>query len=91
MNGSGLRAVSSEGGQGLNQSGGSTAEPSLEQNQSNFPRTGLGTGYKIGPEIGSKIGPEIGSRKGSETGLETNSRIGLEPVSSSNSARMENI
>ena len=30
MNGSGPRAVSSEGGQGLNQSGESTAEPSLE-------------------------------------------------------------
>ena len=32
-------AVPSKYGQGLNQSGGSTAEPILEQNQSNFPRT----------------------------------------------------
>jgi len=56
MNGSGPGAVSSEGGQGLNQSGGSTAEPNLEQNQSNFPKTCSGTGYRIGPEIGPRIG-----------------------------------
>jgi len=50
MNGLGPGAVFSEGGQGLNQSGGSTAEPSLEQNQSDFPKTGSETGYRIGPE-----------------------------------------
>ena len=44
MNGSGPGAISSEGGQSLNQSGESTAESSLEQTQSNFPRTGLETG-----------------------------------------------
>ena len=49
MNGSRPGAVSSEGGQGLNQSGGSTAKPSLEQNQTNFPRTGSGTGQKQAP------------------------------------------
>ena len=49
MNGSGIGAISSEGGQGLNQSGESTAEPSLEQNQTNFPRTGSGTGQKQAP------------------------------------------
>ena len=50
MNGSGPGAVSSEGGQGLNQSGGNTAEPSLKQNQSNFSRTGSGTGFKTRAE-----------------------------------------
>ena len=79
MNGSGPGAVSSEGGQGLNQSGGSTAEFSLEQNQSNFPRTGSETGCRIGPETGPR------------TGLETGSRIGPEPIPSSSLARMENI
>jgi len=73
MNGSGPTAVSLEGGQGLNQFGGSTAEPSLEQNESNFPRTCSG------------IGSETCSRIGSETG----SRTGPKPVPSSNSARME--
>jgi len=43
-NGSGPGAVYLKGGQGLNQSGGSTAEPSLEQNRSNLPRTGSETG-----------------------------------------------
>jgi len=71
MNGSRPGAVSSEGGQGLNQSVGSTAEPSLEQNQSNFPRTH----------------PEIGLRTGSETGLETCFGTGPEAVSSSSSAK----
>ena len=56
MNGSGPGAVSSEGGRGLNQSGESTAEPSLEQNQSNCPRTGSKTGYKTGPETSSRTG-----------------------------------
>jgi len=32
----------------------------LEQNQSNFPRTG----YRTGPEIGSRTGPETSSRIG---------------------------
>jgi len=44
--GSGPAAVPSEDGKGLNQSGGSTVEPCLEQNQSNFSRTGSGTGFK---------------------------------------------
>ena len=66
MNGSRPGVVSSEGGQGLNQSGGSTVEPSLEQNQSNIPRTDSGTGYKTGPETGSRTGSEIGSRTGLE-------------------------
>jgi len=87
MNGSGPEAVSSEGGQGLNQSGGSAAEPSLEQNQSNFPRTGSGTGYRIGPETGSRTG----SKTDSKIGLKTGSGISPEPVSSSSSARMESI
>jgi len=51
MNASGPGAVSLEGGQGLNQLGGSTAEPSLEQNQSNFSRTG----YRTISETGSRI------------------------------------
>jgi len=67
MNRSGLGAVSSEGGQGLNHSGGSAAEPSLEQNQSNFPRTG----YRTGPETGSRTGSETGSKIGLETGFRT--------------------
>ena len=50
MNGSGPGAVSSEGGEGLNQLGGSTIEPSLKQNHSNFPRIVSGTGFKIGAE-----------------------------------------
>jgi len=58
MSGSGPRAVSSEGGQGLNQAGGSTVEPSLEQNQSNFPRISSETGPEIGSETGSRTGPE---------------------------------
>jgi len=62
MNGSGPGAVSSKGGQGLNQSWGSTAEPSLEQNQTNFSRTGSRTGYRTGqkqvPEQDQKQIPE---------------------------------
>ena len=50
----GLEVVSSEGGKSLNQSGGSTVEPSLEQNQSNFPKTGSETGPKTGSETGSR-------------------------------------
>ena len=56
MNGSALGAISSEGGQGLNQLGGSTAELSLKQNQTNFPRTGSGTGYRTGLETGYRTG-----------------------------------
>ena len=44
----------------MNQSGGSIAEPSLEQNQSNFPRTGSGTGYRTGPKIESETGSRTG-------------------------------
>jgi len=72
MNGSRPGVVSSEGGQGLNQSGGSTAEPSLEQNQSNFPGAGLGTGYRIGPETGLETGSRTGpgaDTLGGEQGL----------------------
>jgi len=47
-----------EGGQGLNQLGGSTAEPNLEQNRLNSPRTGLETDSSIGLETGSRTGPE---------------------------------
>jgi len=46
--GSGPEAVSLEGGQGLNQTGGSTAEPSLQQNQPNTPKTGSRTGSGTG-------------------------------------------
>jgi len=46
-----------EGGQGLDQSRGSIAEPSLEENRLNSPRTGLETGSRIGLEISSKIDP----------------------------------
>jgi len=46
----GPRVIPLKDGQGLNQSGGSTVEPNLEQNQSNFPRTVSGTGFKIGAE-----------------------------------------
>jgi len=66
VDGSGLGVVSSEGGQGLNQLGGSTIEPSLEQNQSNFLRTGSGTGYKTGPETGFRTRPKTGPRTVSE-------------------------
>jgi len=66
-------AVSLEGGQGLNQIGESTAEPSLKRNQPNTPKTG------------SRIGSGTGSRTGSGTG----SRTALEPVSPSIQARIE--
>ena len=42
--GLGLGGVSAETGQGLEQTGASTAEPCLEQNHSNIPETGSGTG-----------------------------------------------
>ena len=61
--GSGTGADLLEGGQGLNQTGKSTAEPSLEQNQPNTPetgsRTGLGTGSKTVPE---PVSPSIQAR-----------------------------
>jgi len=59
-------AVSSEGGEGLNQSWGSTVEPNLEQNQSNFSRIDLGTGSKTGTETGSRIDLETGFKIGPE-------------------------
>jgi len=49
-------------GQGLNQTGRSTAEPSLEQNRPNTPetgsRTGSGIGFRIGSGAGSRTVPE---------------------------------
>jgi len=86
----------------LNQLGGSTAEPSLEQNQSNFPKTSSGTGYKTGPETGSRTGervaepsleqnqpnsPRADLRIRSRAGLET----GFEPISPSIPAREESV
>ena len=60
--GSGPGAVSVESGQGLNQTGGSTAEHSLKQNQPNTPETGfrigLGIGFSTGIGIGSRTVPE---------------------------------
>jgi len=61
--GSRPRVVSLESGQGLNQTGESNAEPSLEQNQPNSPetgsRTGSGTGSRIAPE---PVSPSIQAR-----------------------------
>ena len=57
--GSGLGAVSIKSGQGLNQTGGSTAEPSLEQNQRNTPETSPGTGSRTVPE---PVSPTIQAR-----------------------------
>ena len=54
--GSGPEAVSLEDGQGLNQTGGSITEPSLEINQSNTPETGSRTGLETGFRSGSKTG-----------------------------------
>jgi len=69
MNGSGPGAVSSEGGQGLNQSGGSAVEPSLEQNQTNFSRTGYRTGQKQAPEQDQKQVSEQAWKQASEQAL----------------------
>jgi len=57
--GSGPGAVPVESGQGLNQTGGSTAEPCLEQNQPNTPGTGSRTCLRSGLRIGSGIGSRI--------------------------------
>jgi len=56
----GLRpgAVSLEGGQGLNQTGGSTVELSLKQNQPNTPEIGSRTGSGTGSGIGSRTAHE---------------------------------
>jgi len=70
INGSGRRAVSSEGGQGLNQSGRSTTEPNLEQNQSNFPKSSE-TGYRTGPKPSLETSSETGFRTRSETSSRT--------------------
>ena len=47
-----------EGGQGLNQTGGSIAEPSLEQNWLNSPQTGSGKCSRIGLKTGPEQAPE---------------------------------
>jgi len=61
--GSGPGAVYVKSGQGLNQTRGSTAEPSLQQNQPNSPETGsrigLGTGSRTGLGTGSRTAPEF--------------------------------
>ena len=56
--GSGPGAVSLEGGQGLKQTGGSSTEPSLDQNLPNSSRTGWETGSGTGSRIGSGTVPE---------------------------------
>jgi len=56
--GLGPRVVSVKSGQGPNQTGGSTAEPCLEQNQPNTPGIGSRTGLRSGSGIGSRTGPE---------------------------------
>ena len=74
--GSGHGVVSLEGGEGLNQTGGSTAEPGLDQNQPNSSQTGWNTGSRTG------------SGTGSETGSRTGSATVPEPVSPSIPARV---
>jgi len=78
-NAPGTGAVLSEGGEGVNQIGGSEAEPGLKQYQPNSSQTG------------SEIGSRTGSKIGFKAGLETGSKTGPEPISSSSSARMESI
>jgi len=61
------RAGLLEGGQGLNQTGGSVAELSLKQHLHNSPRTGLETDSRAGLSIGSRtdlepISPSISAR-----------------------------
>jgi len=61
--GSGPGAVSVESGQGLNQIGGSTAEPSLEQNQPNSPETGSRIGSGTGSRtVSEPVSPSIQAR-----------------------------
>jgi len=50
------RADPLEGGQGLNQTRGSIAEPRLEQNQPNSAQTDLRTGCRTGLETGCRTG-----------------------------------
>ena len=50
MNGSRPASVSVKGGQGLDQTGGSTAKPCLEQNRPNGSETGSRTGTETAPE-----------------------------------------
>jgi len=47
-----------EGGEGLNQSGGSIVEPNLEQNRLKSRRIGLETGSRTSLETSSRAGPE---------------------------------
>ena len=47
-----------EGGHGLNQTGGSSVEPGLAQNQPNSSRTGQETGSRTGSRTGSGTVPE---------------------------------
>jgi len=54
-----LELILWEDGQGLNQTGGSVAEPSLEQNQPNSPRTGSRTSSRTISEL---ISPSIPAR-----------------------------
>jgi len=56
--GSGPGAISMESGQGLNQTWGSTAEPSLKQNQPNTLETGSRTSSGTCSGTGSRIVPE---------------------------------
>jgi len=52
-----------EGGQGLNQIKGTTAEPSLEQNQPNSPETDSGTGLGKGTRtVPEPVSPSIQAR-----------------------------
>ena len=80
--GSGPATVPSEDGQGLNKSGGSTAEPCLEQNQSTCSRIGSETGPESGlrtsSEIGSRIGPGVYTLGGNQ-GLHQSGGITAKP------------
>jgi len=53
--GSGSGANTLDGGQDLNQLGGSIDEPSLEQNRPNYPRTDLRIGSRTGTKTGFRI------------------------------------
>jgi len=75
VDGSGSGAIYLEGRHGLNQIGGSTVEPSLEQNQPNTLETGSRTTLGIG----------------SRTSLGTSSRTIPEPVSPKIQARVESV